>query len=184
MNFIIKNITFIFVILCILDNIVYADSGCCSWHGGQAYCDESVGMWVCNDGTYSPSCECSNIITFHVSDNNDSYVDKETLILICTAIAIVLLFTELILLIDISKIKIYIAVITKSFFSLVGCLILFIFGIFCCVFSCWFLTVILNDLAKSIFHDDLICMYILTNGLNIYLLCFIIKIIKEKIKNE
>lgn len=31
--------------------------GCCSHHGGQAYC--SNGRWVCGDGTYSPSCTCS-----------------------------------------------------------------------------------------------------------------------------
>ncbi len=38
-----------------------AGSGCCSWHGGQSYCDTSVGRWVCEDGTYSPSCGCSYI---------------------------------------------------------------------------------------------------------------------------
>jgi len=39
----------------------YSDAGrgCCSWHGGQSYCDTSVGRWVCNDGTYSPSCGCA-----------------------------------------------------------------------------------------------------------------------------
>lgn len=35
-----------------------ATSGCCSWHGGVSYCDSSVGTYVCNDGTYSPSCGC------------------------------------------------------------------------------------------------------------------------------
>lgn len=43
---------------------LYADpanarSGCCSWHGGVAYCDTSVGRYVCNDGEYSPSCGCA-----------------------------------------------------------------------------------------------------------------------------
>lgn len=38
-----------------------AGQGCCSWHGGQSYCDTSVGRWVCNDGTYSPSCGCTYI---------------------------------------------------------------------------------------------------------------------------
>jgi len=38
--------------------ITYATSGCCSWHGGVSYCDSSVGTYVCNDGTYSPSCGC------------------------------------------------------------------------------------------------------------------------------
>lgn len=30
-------------------------SGCCSWHGGIAYCG-SNGYYICNDGTQSPSC--------------------------------------------------------------------------------------------------------------------------------
>lgn len=38
-----------------------AGQGCCSYHGGQSYCDTSVGRWVCSDGTYSPSCGCSYI---------------------------------------------------------------------------------------------------------------------------
>ena len=38
---------------------VNAKSGCCSWHGGVSYCDSSVGTYVCNDGTYSPSCGCA-----------------------------------------------------------------------------------------------------------------------------
>ncbi len=37
---------------------VDAARGCCSWHGGVDYCDSSVGRYVCNDGTYSPSCGC------------------------------------------------------------------------------------------------------------------------------
>jgi len=36
----------------------YARKGCCSWHGGVASCDSSVGRLICNDGTYSPSCTC------------------------------------------------------------------------------------------------------------------------------
>ncbi len=36
---------------------VSAGRGCCSHHGGQAYC--SGGRWVCKDGTYSPTCTCS-----------------------------------------------------------------------------------------------------------------------------
>ncbi len=36
----------------------YAGRGCCSWHGGQAYCG-SNGKWICQDGTESPSCTCS-----------------------------------------------------------------------------------------------------------------------------
>ena len=37
---------------------VYAQQGCCSWHGGIDYCDEDVETYVCNDGTYSETCGC------------------------------------------------------------------------------------------------------------------------------
>lgn len=42
-------------------SIALAQQGCCSWHGGISYCDSSVGRYVCNDGTYSPSCGCYRI---------------------------------------------------------------------------------------------------------------------------
>lgn len=42
-------------------NPVLARRGCCSWHGGVSHCDTSVGRYVCNDGTYSPSCGCAYI---------------------------------------------------------------------------------------------------------------------------
>lgn len=35
---------------------VLAGRGCCSYHGGQSYCNN--GRWVCSDGTYSPTCTC------------------------------------------------------------------------------------------------------------------------------
>lgn len=41
-----------------LHSSVSAQQGCCSWHGGIDYCDSSAGRYVCNDGTYSPSCGC------------------------------------------------------------------------------------------------------------------------------
>ncbi len=31
--------------------------GCCSHHGGVAYCGKS-GYYICNDGSQSPSCRC------------------------------------------------------------------------------------------------------------------------------
>ena len=37
---------------------VYAQQGCCSWHGGISYCDYSTGRYVCIDGSYSPTCTC------------------------------------------------------------------------------------------------------------------------------
>lgn len=39
-------------------SLTSAQQGCCSWHGGISYCDSSVGSYVCNDGTYSPTCGC------------------------------------------------------------------------------------------------------------------------------
>lgn len=50
----------------------YAGRGCCSWHGGQAYCDTTTGRWVCSDGTYSPSCKCSTEeLIDGTTDSND-----------------------------------------------------------------------------------------------------------------
>lgn len=52
----------------------YAVRGCCSWHGGQAYCG-SNGKWICQDGTESLSCTCtSNNPEYELSDtfNYDS----------------------------------------------------------------------------------------------------------------
>lgn len=49
----------VFIFICIFFSIdkVLAGRGCCSHHGGQAYCSD--GRWVCKDGTYSPTCTCS-----------------------------------------------------------------------------------------------------------------------------
>ncbi len=48
---------FIVFTLSIEASQVYAQQGCCSWHGGISHC-ASNGRYVCNDGTYSPSCIC------------------------------------------------------------------------------------------------------------------------------
>ncbi len=40
----------------------YAGRWCCSHHWWQSYC-ASDGRWVCNDGTYSPSCTCWSTTT-------------------------------------------------------------------------------------------------------------------------
>lgn len=39
-------------------NMVEAQQGCCSRHGGVAGCS-SGGITICNDGTYSPTCTCT-----------------------------------------------------------------------------------------------------------------------------
>ena len=50
------------ILIAFVASPVEAGRGCCSWHGGQSYCDTSVGRWVCGDGTYSPSCGCARTI--------------------------------------------------------------------------------------------------------------------------
>lgn len=47
--------------------IVYAEKGCCSHHGGVAYCG-SNGYYICNDGTQSPSCTCGSIDDIQLTD--------------------------------------------------------------------------------------------------------------------
>lgn len=57
-NFITKVFFLTTIILFSFCTSLYAKSGCCSWHDGVSHCDTSVGRYVCNDGTYSPSCTC------------------------------------------------------------------------------------------------------------------------------
>lgn len=40
---------------------VDARRGCCSHHGGVSHCNTSIGMYVCNDGTVSPTCGCEYV---------------------------------------------------------------------------------------------------------------------------
>ena len=49
-------------------SITYANQDCCSWHGGISHCG-SNGRYVCNDGTYSPSCTCNS---YEYDDNYNS----------------------------------------------------------------------------------------------------------------
>ena len=51
---------FVVLIVMLSMNSIFAQRGCCSWHGGQSYCDPSSGRIVCKDGTYSPSCMCAS----------------------------------------------------------------------------------------------------------------------------
>lgn len=55
--------------------VTYASRGCCSHHGGQNYCDTSVGKWGCKDGTYSPSCTCQKIKN-NTNNNNRNNNNK------------------------------------------------------------------------------------------------------------
>lgn len=64
-----KKIIFLIILVFSIPIVVYAGRGCCSHHGGQDYCDKEVGKWVCEDGTYSPSCTCAK------TTNNNSKAD-------------------------------------------------------------------------------------------------------------
>lgn len=48
----------ILIVLILSFEMVDAQRGCCSHHGGVAGCSSS-GRTICNDGTYSPSCTCT-----------------------------------------------------------------------------------------------------------------------------
>ena len=48
----------ILLIIFLIPLNVYAQKGCCSWHGGVSGVCRN-GYQVCNDGTTSPSCTCS-----------------------------------------------------------------------------------------------------------------------------
>ena len=65
----------VIVIILLIPLKVYAGRGCCSWHGGQAYCDVNTGKWVCNDGTYSPSCTCSSHGSIYELTDTDTDTD-------------------------------------------------------------------------------------------------------------
>ncbi len=51
----------------------FAKQGCCSRHDGVAYCDNSAWRYVCNDGTYSPSCTCGGWYDFDTDYNYSTY---------------------------------------------------------------------------------------------------------------
>jgi len=74
----------IFIMLCslaCLPTLVLAWRWCCSWHGWQSYCADN-GRWVCNDGTYSPSCTCTPpqktiTYTYWTTTNNSFDITKQ-----------------------------------------------------------------------------------------------------------
>lgn len=63
-----KFLLFLFLIL-IFPDVIYAKQGCCSWHGGVSHCG-SNGRYVCNDGTYSPSCACTPSVSYKYGCTN------------------------------------------------------------------------------------------------------------------
>lgn len=59
-----RSIMLFVLLLAIFNPInVEAKRGCCSHHGGVSHCDTSIGMYICNDGSVSPSCTCERIVT-------------------------------------------------------------------------------------------------------------------------
>ena len=77
-----KKIVFITIltIIVFIPLIVYAGRGCCSYHGGQDYCDTSTGIWVCNDGTYSSTCICKYDDSTSKNNNYISNTNNENII--------------------------------------------------------------------------------------------------------
>lgn len=59
-------------LLVIMPMGVSAQRGCCSHHGGVAYCG-SRGKYICNDGTTSPTCTCSG-----GASSNSNYLYSRT----------------------------------------------------------------------------------------------------------
>jgi len=52
-----KILLFVVLLAFFVPSFSFAKKWCCSWHWWVAYC-ASNGRYVCNDGTYSPSCTC------------------------------------------------------------------------------------------------------------------------------
>lgn len=62
-------VVFVLIIVILSCEIVNAQRGCCSHHGGVAGCSSS-GRTICNDGTYSPSCTCTPPKKYGCTDKN------------------------------------------------------------------------------------------------------------------
>jgi len=57
--------------------VVDAKRGCCSWHGGVSHCAEN-GRYVCNDGTYSPTCTCAPAVTYRYGCTNPNAINYDS----------------------------------------------------------------------------------------------------------
>ena len=53
----------IFLLILLIPTVINAKSGCCSHHGGVIGCSEN-GKQICRDGTLSPSCTCTPVVTY------------------------------------------------------------------------------------------------------------------------
>lgn len=63
------------VALALLASPVWAQSGCCSHHGGVAGCNTATGYELCKDHTTSPTCKCKNS-TMSTSTTTSSTITK------------------------------------------------------------------------------------------------------------
>ena len=65
-----KRFKLLFLVIMLLPGVSYAKSGCCSHHGGVSGCS-SGGRQICRDGSLSPTCTCTPVVT-HVYGCTDS----------------------------------------------------------------------------------------------------------------
>lgn len=59
-----KVLCFIMLIVILAPNVVFAQRGCCSHHGGVSGSCSNSGYQICNDGTRSPSCRCTPTVNY------------------------------------------------------------------------------------------------------------------------
>lgn len=59
-----KVLCLIMLIMLLIPNVVFAQRGCCSHHGGVSGICSSSGYQICNDGSTSPSCTCTPTINY------------------------------------------------------------------------------------------------------------------------
>lgn len=59
-----KVLCIIMLIMILVPNVVFAQRGCCSHHGGVSGSCSSSGYQICNDGTRSPSCRCTPTMNY------------------------------------------------------------------------------------------------------------------------
>lgn len=69
-----KKIILFIAILLLPSSVSFAKQGCCSYHGGVAYCGSS-GYYICNDGTQSPSCTCGGGYEVELVDGSTCYYE-------------------------------------------------------------------------------------------------------------
>ena len=72
-----KKYVLLMILIILFPFSVDAKSGCCSWHGGVSHCAEN-GRYVCNDGTYSPTCTCRSTVTYKYGCTNKNALNYDS----------------------------------------------------------------------------------------------------------